>query len=152
MLAKSRRPIVSGAVRATFIVRKNISAIPTQSFNTPRGTVQVSTPEATAIDLVGYPEHVGGLDQAATILGELADNLDAEKLVAAAQTAPMPWAQRLGYLLVKASAVDHTQALKSYVRQHARQTAVLLPLAPREDAVRDDDWKLIVNAEVEPEL
>jgi predicted transcriptional regulator of viral defense system len=152
MLAKSRRPLISGAVRVAFIVRKDISAIPVQSFNTPRGTVLVSTPEATAVDLVGYPGHIGGLDQAATVLGELAENLDAEKLVAAAQTAPISWAQRLGYLLVKAGAGDRTEALKSYVRQHARQTAVLLPTAPHNDAIRDDDWKLIVNAQVEPEL
>jgi predicted transcriptional regulator of viral defense system len=152
MLAKSRRPLISGAVRVAFIVRKDIAAISTQSFNTPRGTVLVSTPEATAVDLVGYPGHIGGLDQAATILGELAENMDAEKLVVAAQTAPMPWAQRLGYILVRAGAGDRADALKSYVRQHARQTAVLLPNAPHDDASRDDDWKLIINAEVEPEL
>ena len=152
MLAKSRRPLVSGAVRVAFYVRKDIAAIPTQSFNTPRGPVLVSTPEATAVDLVGYPNHIGGLDQAATVLGELAETINSEKLVTAAQTAPMPWAQRLGYLLTKAGAGDRAEPLKSYVRQHARQTAVLLPTAPHDEAARDDDWKLIVNAEVEPEL
>jgi predicted transcriptional regulator of viral defense system len=152
MLAKSRRPITSGAVRVTFIVRKNIAAIQVQSFNTPRGTVLVSTPEATAIDLVGYPGHIGGLDQAATILSELAETLDPEKLVMAAQTAPVPWAQRLGYLLAKAGAGDRAEALKAYVNEHARQAAVLLPTASSENALRDDDWKLIVNADVEPEL
>jgi predicted transcriptional regulator of viral defense system len=152
MLAKSRRAITSGAVRVTFIVRKDIAAIPVQSFNTPRGTVLVSTPEATAVDLVGYPGHIGGLDQAATILSELSENLDPGKLATAAQTAPLPWAQRLGYLLVKAGAGDRAEALKSYVKEHARQTAVLLPTAPSENAPRDADWKLIVNADVEPEL
>jgi predicted transcriptional regulator of viral defense system len=152
MVAKSRRAIVSGAVRVTFIVRKNIEAIPVQSFNTPRGNVLVSTPEATAVDLIGYPDHIGGLDQAATLLGELAESLDPEKLVAAAETAPMPWAQRLGYLLVKVGAGERTASLKSHVQQHARQFALLLPTASRADAVRDDDWKLIVNADVEPEL
>jgi predicted transcriptional regulator of viral defense system len=152
MLAKSRRPIVSGAVRVAFIVRKNIAEIPVQAFNTPRGTVRVSTPEATAVDLIGYPDHIGGLDQAATILSELAEHLDPEKLVTAAQTAPIPWAQRLGHLLVKAGAGQLTGALKSYVQQHARQTAVLVPKAPRKKAVRDEEWKLIVNADVEPEL
>src|ERR1700730_17805869 len=52
MLAKPRRPTISGAVRVVFVARKNISAVPAQSFNTPRGTVLVSTPEATAIDIV----------------------------------------------------------------------------------------------------
>src|ERR1700722_14707903 len=113
MLAKSRRPIVSGAVRIAFIVRKNISTVPVQRFNTPRGTILVSTPEATAVDVIGYPGHIGGLDQTATILSELAEKLDPEKLVAAARTAPIPWAQRLGYLLVKVGAEDRAGPLKS---------------------------------------
>ena len=82
MVAKSRRPIACGAVRVAFVVRKDIARIPVQSFNTPRGTVLVSTPEATAVDLVGYYNHAGGLDQVATILGELAENLDPDKLAA----------------------------------------------------------------------
>ncbi len=152
MVAKSRRPIACGAVRVAFAVRKDIVRIPVQSFNTPRGTVLVSTPEATAVDLVGYHNHVGGLDQVATILGELADNLDADKLVAAAQTAPVPWAQRLGYLLERVEAGERAQALKSYVREHARQATALLPTVDAKGAERDEAWKLDINADVEAEL
>lgn len=151
MVAKSRRPITCGAVRVAFAVRKSISAIPTQSFNTPRGTVLVSTPEATAIDLVGYYNHVGGLDQVATILSELADTLDPDKLVMAAQTAPIPWAQRLGYLLELVEAGKLTQALKAYVRTNARQATLLLPSAIHQGSKRDEGWKLDINADVEAE-
>ena len=151
MVAKPRRPIICGTVRVTFVVRKNISAIPKQSFNTPRGTVLVSTPEVTVVDLVGYYNHVGGLDQVATILGELADNLDPDKLVVAAQTAPVPWAQRLGYLLETVEAGTRAQALKSYVRAHARQATVLLPTATGKGSRRDEGWKLDINADVEAE-
>ena len=152
MVAKSRRPIVAGAVRAAFIVRKEIAQVAVQPFNTPRGTVLVSTPETTAVDVVGYSHHVGGLDQVATILGELAETLDPGKLVTAARTAPVPWAQRLGYLLERVDAVDQAAPLKSYVRAHARQTAALLPTASHDGAPRDEGWKLLVNAEVEAEL
>lgn len=152
MLATSRRQIVSGTVRIAFIVRKNIDAVPVQSFNTPRGTILVSTPEATAVDLVGYPGHIGGLDQAATVLSELAEKLHPGKLAAAAKTAPMPWAQRLGYLLEKFGGEDRIGILKSYVQRQAKQTSVLLPKAPTENATRDADWKLLINAKVEPEL
>jgi predicted transcriptional regulator of viral defense system len=152
MVNKSRRPIVVGAVRVAFIVRKEIVRVSLQPFNTPRGTVLVSTPEATAVDLVGYTHHVGGLDQVATVLGELAETLDPGKLVTAAQTAPVPWAQRLGYLLEKVDAVEKAAPLKSYVRAHARQTAVLLPTASHDGVPRDEGWKLLVNTEVEAEL
>lgn len=152
MAGKSRRPITCGAVRVAFIVRKDIARIPVQPFNTPRGTVLVSTPEATAIDLVGYPNHVGGLDQVATVLEDLAERLDPDKLAAVAQTAPMPWAQRLGYLLERVDAREQAGTLKAYVTAHAKQPALLLPNAPSGGAARDDGWKLLVNADVEPEL
>lgn len=151
MVAKSRRPIICGTVRVVFAVRKNIGAIPTQSFNTPRGTVLVSTPEATAVDLVGYYNHVGGLDQVATILSELADTLDPDKLVVAAHTAPVAWAQRLGYLLELVEAGTQAQALNDYVRANARQATLLLPSAAHQSSKRNEGWKLDINADVEAE-
>lgn len=152
MLAQRHRPIHCGAVRVAFHIRKNLASVPVQRFNTLRGTILVSTPEATAVDLVGYPDQAGGLDQVVTILNELAEKLDPHRLVAAAETAPLPWAQRLGYLLEKVEPGDRAEALKAYVRQHVRQTAVLLPSATRDGATRSEDWKLLVNADVEPEL
>lgn len=152
MLAKARRSIQCGQVRVTFHVRKRLKDVPVQSFNTPRGTVLASTPEATALDLVGYHEQAGGLDVVATVLAELAEKIEPQKLAAAAHTAPLPWVQRLGYLLQKIESADKAAALKDYVRRHARQSALLLPGAPAKDAPRDADWKLIVNADVEAEL
>jgi hypothetical protein len=61
-LAKNRRPIQCGMVRVAFIARKNIKDVPVQSFNTPRGTVLVSSPEATALDLA--PASRSGQDAA----------------------------------------------------------------------------------------
>jgi predicted transcriptional regulator of viral defense system len=150
-LAKSRRPIQCGAVRVAFMARKRIMEVPVQSFNTPRGTILVSTPEATAVDLIGYQHHAGGLDQVATVLSELAERIDPDKLAAAAGFAPVPWAQRLGYLLENVGAHDKTAPLKAYVRKHARQSVPLMPTAPHEPSRRDKDWKLYVNAYVEAE-
>ena len=58
-LAKNRRSIQCGAVRVTFLARKRLAEVPVQDFNTPRGTILVSSPEATALDLVGYAHHAG---------------------------------------------------------------------------------------------
>lgn len=152
MLAKSRRPIHCGQVRVAFFVRKRLQEIFLQSFNTPRGAIQVSTPEATALDLVGYQQQAGGLDQVVTILSELAERIDPQKLAIAARTAPLPWAQRLGHLLEQAGAAEKTMALKSLVKSEARQTVALLPGVHGDEARRNADWKLIVNADVEAEI
>ena len=152
LLSKARRTIHCGQVRVAFIVRRRLQDVPVQSLNTQRGTILVSTPEATAVDLVGYPRHAGGLDQVTTILSELADQIDPEKLAAAAQTAPLPWGQRLGYLLDHIGAGKKAVALKNHVGNTARESVPLLPGASRADAHRDPDWKVIVNTEIEVEL
>ncbi len=151
VITKSHRPIHCGVVNVAFITRKRMTDVPIQNFNTPRGTILVSTPEATAVDIVGYHHHVGGLDQVATILAELAEKIDADKLVIAARTAPIPWVQRLGYLLEQVDASDLVVSLKAYVHQHAKDTVPLLPMAPHEHSLRNKDWKLYINVDVEAE-
>ena len=44
------------------------------------------------------------------------------------------------------------KALRGYVRARAHESVLLLPKAPRKKAVRNEDWKLLVNAEVELDL
>jgi predicted transcriptional regulator of viral defense system len=151
-LAKNRRPIHCGRVRVVFMARKRVADVPVQSFNTLRGTVLVSTPEATAIDLVGYERHAGGLDHVATVVAELAEKIDPEKLAAVAETAPIAWAQRLGYLLELVGEGQKAAGLKGYIKQHARLAALLVPAALRDQSRRVGDWNLYINADVEPDL
>ena len=152
MVPKNRRAIQCGAVRVVFVARKRLRDVSVQEFNTPRGPIRVTTPEATAVDLAGYTHRAGGLGQVATILAELAEKIDPNKLAAAAKTAPIPWAQRLGYLLARVGAGEKTAALKAYVRSHARDSTMLLNSARRGRARRDPDWKLYVNTRVQAEL
>ena len=150
-LAGNQRPISCGTVRVSFIARRRIGEVPVQNFNTPRGPILVSTVEGTAVDLVGYGHRGGGLDQIATVLSELAEQIDPHRLVTAAAVAPIPWAQRLGYLLECVGAVDKAALLKAHVQQKAYGTIPLLPAAPADGSPRADDWHLRVNAEVEVE-
>lgn len=87
----------------------------------------------------------------ATILSDLAEHIDAQRLVAAAQTAPMPWAQRLGYLLQHVGAEEKAMLLKKYVQKKATEMTPLLPAVPHDKAPRANDWRLYVNANVEAE-
>jgi predicted transcriptional regulator of viral defense system len=132
-----------------FVTRKRLSDVPTRSFNTPRGGILVSTPEATAIDLAGYPQLAGGLDHVATVLSELVEEMNPELLTAAAVSAPLPWVQRLGYLLQCTDAVDTAKVLKEYVIARVREYTPLLPSASIENAVRAKEWKVLVNTTVE---
>lgn len=118
--------------------------------NTPRGTIRVSTPEATALDLVGYPAHAGGLDVVATFLSELVDRLDPAKLAEAARTAPVPWAQCLGYVLELVDDGDRAEPLARVVGERAHEY-VPLATGSRRAKERSARWRLEVNASVEAE-
>ena len=152
LLEKARRPICCNQVRTMFIVRRHLRQVPVQNFNTPRGTVLVSTPEATAVDLAGYCHRAGGLDQVATVLFELAEQIDPQKLVAAAQTAPVTWAQRLGHLFERVAVYQQAALLKAYVKDKALQSVPLIPGRTHKEAPRDANWKILVNADIEPDL
>ena len=151
-LARNRRLIRCGKVRTKFIARKKIDEVPVRSFNTERGELRVSTPEVTALDLTGYPEHVGGLDQVATILSELASEIDPETLVTAAATAPITWVQRLGHILELVEQAAVAAHIRTYVHEHARGHTMLVPGHKDTDGHRASNWKLIVNTELEPDI
>ncbi len=151
MLGKPRRPITCGRVRVVFHVRKQIAAVPTQQINTPRGTIAVSTPAATAFDLIGYEARIGGLDAEAILLVELAEKLDPKALADLAPTVPLPWIQRLGYILERIEEAPKAELLKKYVQRAAHDTTALQPSLPNADYPRDRDWKLIINTNMEVE-
>ncbi len=152
VVPKNRPPIECGQVGVTFVARHNTSAIPTERFNTPRGHVSVSSPDATAFDLVGYSQHCGGLDNVATVLSELAEKLDPKRLVEVASLSPVPWAQRAGYLLELVEEEKLGKALAEYVRRSATETVPLSPPHKPKRGARSERWKLNINLNVEPEL
>jgi predicted transcriptional regulator of viral defense system len=151
-LEGKRRPIACGRVRVIFMVRKHLRVVPVQTVNTPRGGLLVSTPEATALDLVGYEQQAGGLNLVATVLSELAERLEPHKLAAAANAAPIVWAQRLGYLLQRVGAADKVGPLQEHVRARAQDATPLAPGSAFRTSPRDAAWKVYVNAAVEADL
>ncbi|ACG74563.1 conserved hypothetical protein [Anaeromyxobacter sp. K] len=150
MVERPRPAISCGEVRVAFIARRAAASVPVDLHNTPRGTIRVSTPEATALDLVGYPAHAGGLDAVATVLSELVDRLDPVKLAEAARAVPVPWTQRLGYVLELVGGGDRAEPLAHVVRERAREY-VPLATGSRRTKERSTRWRLEVNASIEAE-
>ena len=151
LLKKSRRPVRCRRVRVRFVARKRLKEVSTRYFNTPRGEIRVSTPEATAVDLAGYSRYAGGLGNVATVLTELADSINPELLPQAAATAPLPWAQRLGYVLEFVGAGSIAEPLKSYVNDIVSEHTPLVPGSFLPSAERSPAWKIIINSKLMPE-
>lgn len=151
-VAKNKAPIVCGKIRVEFIARKNVTDIPTVVVNRPRGTVLVSSPESTALDLIGYPHHAAGLVNIATVLSALAVNLDGAVLPTVAELSPVAWAQRLGYLLDLVEMQEKTKALAKYIVKKNPVPAALATSQPSVNVSKDPKWLLKINCKIEREL
>jgi len=151
VLKRNRPAIACGSVKVVFVSRKNLVAVPVERFNNPRGTITVSSVEATVVDLVGYMHRAGGVDRVAGVLSELGDAIDPGRLVEASKSASVLWAQRLGYLLEYVGAGDKAVLLKENVAQRARNFTKLLPGNDAAGAPRSKDWRLFANARIEIE-
>jgi hypothetical protein len=146
MTRLTRKPIDCGKSRLQFVGRKDLDQTPRFEKQAPQGVLQVASPEATALELVGYVDQCGGLWNVAEVLSELVDALDPQKLAAMAPLGPIAWAQRLGYLLDVTDNRGLANVLVPVVRDLARDFAPLVRSRPQAGVRRLSRWKLAVNA------
>lgn len=141
-----------GRVRMQFVVNKHARSLATTSVNTPTGTMRVSTPEVTALDLVSRPLDSAGLDNVVTVLIELHEEhpLAESELLDAADSYPSASSRRLGYLLERYCGL-RLDDLRADVANAGCEPAPLDPSGPRRGHV-DPRWNLRLNAEIEPDL
>ncbi len=137
----------------TFFSKSALKEIPLTQVKVQTGHIPVSTPEATALDLIRYARRIGGLDRVLTVLQELGEVMDLEKLEEAAKTdGKMSHAQRLGFLLEKAGFAEITQSLSKWVTERKPFPVKLEPSMPGRGHKKNERWKLIVNIDVEGDL
>lgn len=153
MVDHPRRPIRCGRVRIEFIMQKHLDAIPAYEFESPAGTVIVSSAEATAYALVGYAERAGGLNAVATMLFEMGDELRGARLEELLPVFPLAWSQRLGFLL---DFLGYEKLARSlYVPLQRLDDWRVVPLSPHltmDGGMLDEDWCIVVNDDLEPDL
>lgn len=151
--SRNRKLITCGRVTVRFIARKLIDKVTTVSLKTPRGFIQVSTPEATAFDLLLYPEYSGGLSNIATVLSELSEKMDAKKLRQAVIAVPnISSVQRIGFLFDRVLKKERfAESLESVVRQKGKATIPLVAAGARGGVKIDHKWNIFVNEKIEPE-
>ena len=121
--------------------------------NTETGTIRISNPLLTAADLVQYQQHVGGLSRVATILEELAEQIDIKSQFAslASFVKKVTW-QRLGYILEH---VVEENELADELYEQIRNlpgSLMYMPLstsAENNTSERNCRWKININVQIE---
>lgn len=147
------RPTTKKGIKINYIGRVTVPENFLEQRKTEAGYVQVSNPELTAIDLLQYEKHIGGLNRAATVINELADVMKPENFTGDfISFVPIVMLQRLGYMLDKVVGKEE-MADKLYSEMKKKYTAwQRMPLRTGKSEVgfsSDPKWKIVVNTEIE---
>jgi len=146
------RPVAAGRGRIRFFTKRGMESTPVVDVKTETGLMRVSTPEATALDLVRYLDAAGQLGHVATVLAELAEKMDPWRTEEAAKLdGSLPNAQRLGHLLDLVGAGDVGEGLADWISERRPRYLALRSDQPAESAPKKSRWRLLVNEKIEVE-
>jgi len=150
---KPVRAVSCKRVNIKFFVKKSISSTLVEKRNTQTGYLNISTPEATSLDLVRYLYSAGGLSHVLTVLQELGEKINPDSLVNAAKIDDcIAYAQRLGWLLERTEYADKVSKLAKWVEGNEPVFTGLDPKLPIKQSAKDRRWRLWINAKVEGDL
>lgn len=151
---KSLRSGIRGGTELLIHRRKKLPMDFIRKFQTQTGYVNVSSPELTALDLVGSELDVGGLTRVSTVLAELAEEIYFSTVSSELLNYfKAPVIQRLGYLLDavldEREKSDELFALSQSAKIHFRKVALKTSKAVSDDCELNKRWKIIVNQKIE---
>lgn len=154
------RDIKYERIHIRFLQNNRVASIPTERKQVRTGYIQVSTPEATALDVCKFYSASGYWNNVATVLIELLEEVDTKKLCDLVQMNIYHTTviQRLGYVLShpRVNEIAVAEAVyKSIDPKHFRW----VPLTPRQKYIeelgpwgRDPTWKILINDDVDPDV
>ncbi len=148
-----------GQIHIKLVYKKFLSDFPVKDFVVSSGYLRVATPELIAIDLLKFPKYAGGINNIATVLSELIENINAHKLIELAENMGECYQlQRLGYMIEKIDVMDDDikknviDVLTEYVSSHIKSYTPLASNISKVGYPRCRKWKIIENTDFESDL
>ena len=146
------RSAMAGRVRVEFHTSRLVERAPITQIQTETGSMRVSTPELTALDVVRFVDACGGWDNVATVLTEMGASLEGGRLAGVAEGAKAPDLQRLGYLLDRAGHGRAADSLLRVLSSHRWRPVLLSPGYPAGEAVPVAPWRVVDNVGLDADL
>ncbi|MCB1211813.1 MAG: hypothetical protein KDK97_21005 [Verrucomicrobiales bacterium] len=154
VVSRQERRLDIPGLSIRFFLKQDLASTPLMQHKGHSGMLPVSTPESTALDLVRYSRHIGGLDAVLTVLSELAEAMNPAGLAAAsAAESEFAQIQRLGWLLDLLGQRSLADALhETLPSSKSWSRAALDPGASRTGTASGNRWQILENAQPEADL
>ena len=139
------------------LLKKRIPRKYVEIKNVNSGTINISTPILTAIDLVLYPLKSGGFGNIVTVLAELSENIESNSFdIDFFDFVPASVVQRLGflfdYVLGENRLADDLLEKANSASVKFRKTNLATYRSMNATNYYNTKWKIVVNEEVEPDI
>ena len=147
MTDRPRRPIHVGRIQVRFFVKRGIERTPTQQ---PVGAVApllVSTPEATAYDLIRYATSIGGIERAAETIRPLLSLLNPRELkrVLDAEN-ESAIAQRLGFVIEASGNKPLAKTVRDWLSNELTPVTLSPTRSKRDSLPLVKRWQVLNNS------
>ena len=149
---RATRPARAGRVRIDFHKSRNVERAPVAEVQTETGSMRVSTPEATAVDLVRFVAAAGHTSNVATVLGELSEKLDPAAFEKLANSYAVPEVQRCGYLFEQLGEYELAKPLAERLAKRRYRPVALVQGKTLGKIPADTKWRVLPNERVEVAL
>ena len=142
-----RRPVELGRLRIRFFVKRAVGKTVTQPLANAFAPVRVSTPAATAFDLIRYAARIGGIGRAVETLKPLLPLIKARDVLAVLESEKeTATTQRLGYVVEQAGRGDLASAIDEWLPTKRPLTPLSPTKAVGPSARLMPRWRLLDNS------
>ncbi len=152
LTVKPMRPIEVGILRLEFYVKKNLTQTPVMQPPGLHAPLAISSPEATALDLIAYSHRIGGIDRAAHVIAGMKPSMTIAGLSKALRAeTESAVKQRLGYVFQ----VLGWEKQATEVQRHLTGKLTPAVLQPRAETLRGAmvlPWRVIDNVDLKDRL
>lgn len=146
--------IQSKGIKINFVLKQKFIQGGIEKRKTDTGYMNISNQELTALDLVQHCNKIGGLNRAASLLDEITENINSEKLKSIAEaTDNVSSLQRLGYIFDKILQKHKlSEVIKDVISNKRTYNILLSSQHAKKHNEINKEWKVIINTEIENKL
>lgn len=147
-------PIKLSSLSIRFFRKQTMGKTPLIQIKGHSGMLPVSTPAATALDLVRYSTRIGGIDSVATAISELSEQMEPEDLQECSRVEPASSViQRLGWILDELGEVELADFLyKQLVKIRKHPKRALLDPSGHRNGDSANRWKVTKNVNLDLDI
>ncbi len=141
-------------LKINYVVKSDMAKHGIEQRKTDTGYISMSNVELTAVDLIDYQKRIGGLNRAVTVLYELSDAMDSQRMINVLENNfSLTTLQRLGYLLdIVLGKKELAEVIKNYLKNKKTFRVPLKQGFKKNGFDVHPVWKVIENYKIETDF